>query len=165
MSFLITAPNRVMPAELAERPRSTGRKSPTLSVRRGADRGRTGGCSRVWCASTTCMIYVPYLQNDLVILVRHPCAAAKSTAAQSLADLLLKTSAGRTSAGSPASAPADAWSERPHIMMIGKNDRAVGGYCRISTIGSALGGKRSQVVASLSEKRQMPPRPMSTSSA
>ena len=35
--------------------------------------------------------------------------------------------------------------------------------CRISTNGSELAGTRSQVVASLSEKRQLPPRPVSSS--
>jgi hypothetical protein len=37
-------------------------------------------------------------------------------------------------------------------------------YCRISTIGSLLGGIRSQTVASLSENRQVAPRPLSRSS-
>src|SRR6516165_2109431 len=36
-------------------------------------------------------------------------------------------------------------------------------YCRISTSGSEVAGIRSQVVASLSEKRQLPPRPLSSS--
>src|SRR5262245_16196719 len=41
--------------------------------------------------------------------------------------------------------------------------RAGASYCRISTNGSELAGMRSQVVASLSEKRQLPPRPVSSS--
>src|SRR5882724_137420 len=53
--------------------------------------------------------------------------------------------------------------DEPDGMRRHANDR--GRYCRISTTGSALGGMRSQVVASLSEKRQVPPRPLSTSSA
>ena len=36
-----------------------------------------------------------------------------------------------------------------------------GNYCRISNIGSVLGGMRSQTVASLSENRQVAPRPTS----
>src|SRR5262249_58914540 len=41
--------------------------------------------------------------------------------------------------------------------------RAGACYCRISTNGSELAGTRSQVVTSLSEKRQLPPRPVSSS--
>ena len=52
----------------------------------------------------------------------------------------------------PPQVPAASWSARARAYS-----------CRISTNGSELAGTRSQVVASLSEKRQLPPRPVSSS--
>src|SRR5262249_21303309 len=59
--------------------------------------------------------------------------------------------------------------ERQCIVRVLQHDHAgaalsdgANGYCRISTSGSEVAGIRSQVVASLSEKRQLPPRPVSS---
>jgi hypothetical protein len=179
MSFLIPAPNRVMPAELAERPRSTGRKSPTRSVRRGADRGRLAAVPQLGALRRRLLRRLQMqsaaledyhnLSNYLRELYQMP---ATNQSQHKISPTHISSIEGDrgygTAVGSRASTRAGARSERlrQHSAMGRREDaRAISRYCRISTIGSALGGKRSQVVASLSEKRQMPPRPMSTSSA
>src|SRR5260370_32972062 len=48
----------------------------------------------------------------------------------------------------------------PRPALVGERAEQRIAYCRISTSGSEVAGIRSQVVASLSEKRQLPPRPL-----
>src|SRR2546430_4969315 len=50
----------------------------------------------------------------------------------------------------------------PRPALVGERAERRIAYCRISTSGSEVAGIRSQVVASLSEKRQLLPRPLSS---
>jgi hypothetical protein len=103
-----------------------------------------------------CIICVLYLQTYFAISFSSIHIDCESAAARLLAASWL----GRTRSQALGQTDVDTalYNDRSYA-------RAAGGYCRISTTGSALGGIRSQVVASLSEKRQVPPRPLSTNSA